>query len=136
VERRTGVFTDTIEANIGLGLVDRAHVEEAARTVEADRFIRELPDGYDTRLALFRRVWGVPAPRQRLQARSDSGDGPLGHVMSLVPDRYFATPRDLSQCAQPFFTAAYGRNPRIRSPLDQPTHLVLPSSRSERYPIS
>ncbi|HEX9700618.1 MAG TPA: ATP-binding cassette domain-containing protein, partial [Acidobacteriota bacterium] len=44
------LFTDTIEANIGLGLVDRARVEEAARTVEADRFIRELPDGYDTRL--------------------------------------------------------------------------------------
>ena len=44
------LFTDTIAENIGLGTVDREKVEAAARVVEADRFIRELPDGYDTRL--------------------------------------------------------------------------------------
>ena len=44
------LFTDTIAENIGLGQVDRERVEAAARIVEADGFIRELPDGYDTRL--------------------------------------------------------------------------------------
>jgi len=44
------MFTETIGDNIGLGVVDRATVEQAARVVEADRFIAELPDGYDTRL--------------------------------------------------------------------------------------
>ena len=44
------LFTDTIENNIGLGQVDRQAVEQAARAVEADGFIRELPDGYDTKL--------------------------------------------------------------------------------------
>lgn len=44
------LFTDSIAANIGLGVVDRERVEEAARVVDADRFITELPDGYDTRL--------------------------------------------------------------------------------------
>ncbi len=44
------MFTDTIAANIGLGVVDRETVEKAARVVEADRFIATLPDGYDTRL--------------------------------------------------------------------------------------
>jgi ATP-binding cassette subfamily B protein len=44
------LFTDSITANIGLGIVDRERVEEAARIVDADRFIAELPDGYDTKL--------------------------------------------------------------------------------------
>ncbi|MGD8331564.1 MAG: ABC transporter ATP-binding protein [Acidobacteriota bacterium] len=44
------MFTETIGDNIGLGVVDRGAVERAARVVEADRFIAELPDGYDTRL--------------------------------------------------------------------------------------
>ncbi len=44
------LFTDTIAGNIGLGVVDRDMVEAAARVVEADRFIRTLPQGYDTRL--------------------------------------------------------------------------------------
>jgi len=44
------MFTDSIAANIGLGVVDRARVEEAAAVVGADRFIAELPGGYDTRL--------------------------------------------------------------------------------------
>ena len=44
------LFTDTIADNIGLGVVDRDSIEEAARVVEADQFIAELPDGYDTKL--------------------------------------------------------------------------------------
>ncbi len=44
------MFTDTIAANIGLGVADRASVENAARVVEAHRFIKTLPAGYDTRL--------------------------------------------------------------------------------------
>ena len=44
------LFTDTIAANIGLGVVGRDRVEAAARVVEADSFVGELPDGYDTRL--------------------------------------------------------------------------------------
>ncbi len=44
------MFTDTIAANIGLGVADRESVEAAARVVEADRFITTLPGGYDTRL--------------------------------------------------------------------------------------
>jgi ATP-binding cassette subfamily B multidrug efflux pump len=44
------MFTDSIADNIGLGVVDRSGVEEAARVVEADRFIDDLPNGYDTKL--------------------------------------------------------------------------------------
>jgi ATP-binding cassette subfamily B protein len=44
------LFTDSIAANIGLGIVDRERVEEAATVVGADRFIAELPEGYDTKL--------------------------------------------------------------------------------------
>jgi ATP-binding cassette subfamily B protein len=47
------VFTGTIRENIRLGNpdLDDDRVEEAARLVHADRFIRRLPDGYDTDLA-------------------------------------------------------------------------------------
>lgn len=46
------LFTDTIAANIGLRdpEIPRTRIEDAARTVEADAFVSELPDGYDTRL--------------------------------------------------------------------------------------
>ena len=46
------LFTDTIANNIGLGVegVSRAQIEASARIVEADEFIRELPDGYETLL--------------------------------------------------------------------------------------
>ena len=44
------MFTDTIAANVGLGVFDRESVKDAARVVEADRFITTLPDSYDTRL--------------------------------------------------------------------------------------
>ena len=44
------MFTDTIVANVGLGVFDRESVKDAARVVEANRFITTLPDSYDTRL--------------------------------------------------------------------------------------
>lgn len=46
------LFTTSIAANIGLGHpgVDAAAIRRAATVVEADSFIAELPDGYDTRL--------------------------------------------------------------------------------------
>ncbi|MBI3857762.1 MAG: ATP-binding cassette domain-containing protein, partial [Planctomycetes bacterium] len=44
------LFAGTIEENIRLGErgIDRARVEEAARAVNADRFISRLPAGYGT----------------------------------------------------------------------------------------
>jgi len=60
VRRRVGVvlqdfhiFSGSVAENIALGDPDisRARVEEAARVVHADPFIRALPQGYDTRLS-------------------------------------------------------------------------------------
>lgn len=44
------LFSDTIRANIAYGLPDatREQIEQAARAAQADRFIAELPQGYDT----------------------------------------------------------------------------------------
>jgi ATP-binding cassette subfamily B protein len=44
------LFTDTIAGNIGLNSseISRERIEEAARRVEADTFIRDLPGGYDS----------------------------------------------------------------------------------------
>ncbi|MFI1013188.1 ABC transporter ATP-binding protein [Streptomyces sp. NPDC020965] len=44
------LFSDTIRANIAYGKPDAtdAEIETAARAAQADRFISELPDGYDT----------------------------------------------------------------------------------------
>jgi ATP-binding cassette subfamily B protein len=44
------LFSGTIAENIALGRpdIDRATVEAAARAVQADRFIRTLPRGYDS----------------------------------------------------------------------------------------
>ncbi|MCX4525748.1 MULTISPECIES: ABC transporter ATP-binding protein [unclassified Streptomyces] len=47
----TWLFGGTIAENIAYGApreVTRAQIEEAARAAHADRFIRTLPDGYDT----------------------------------------------------------------------------------------
>ena len=46
------LFNGTIHENIAFGRPDasRADVEQAAREVGADRFINELPDGYDERV--------------------------------------------------------------------------------------
>lgn len=44
------LFDDTVHANIAYGVpgATREQVEAAARAANADEFIRELPDGYDT----------------------------------------------------------------------------------------
>jgi ATP-binding cassette, subfamily B, multidrug efflux pump len=46
----TWLFGGTIAENIGYGQegADREQIEEAARAAHADRFIRTLPEGYDT----------------------------------------------------------------------------------------
>ncbi len=46
------LFAGTIAENIGYGREDasREEIEAAARAVDADRFIRQLPNGYDTML--------------------------------------------------------------------------------------
>jgi len=48
VQQDVFLFTGDIESNIGLGAagMTRAKVEEAAHSVNADRFIAQLPDGY------------------------------------------------------------------------------------------
>ena len=50
VLQHTFLFSDTVRANIRFGNLDATDeaVEEAARLANADRFIRALPDGYDT----------------------------------------------------------------------------------------
>jgi ATP-binding cassette subfamily B protein len=50
VFEETFLFSDTVRANIAYGRPDATEqqVLEAARAAEADRFIAELPDGYDT----------------------------------------------------------------------------------------
>ncbi|MBD0747424.1 ABC transporter ATP-binding protein [Streptomyces sp. CBMA152] len=44
------LFSDTVRANIAYGKPDatQEEIEKAARAAQADRFIAELPDGYDT----------------------------------------------------------------------------------------
>ncbi|MEN8650311.1 ABC transporter ATP-binding protein [Streptomyces sp. 21So2-11] len=44
------LFSDTVRANIAYGVPDatQEQIETAARAAQADRFISELPDGYDT----------------------------------------------------------------------------------------
>ncbi|MFE3324689.1 ABC transporter ATP-binding protein [Streptomyces sp. NPDC059176] len=44
------LFSDTVRANIAYGKPEASdeEIREAARTAQADRFISELPDGYDT----------------------------------------------------------------------------------------
>ncbi|WP_019886550.1 ABC transporter ATP-binding protein [Streptomyces purpureus] len=44
------LFSDTVRANIAYGRPDATdeQIEQAARAARADRFIAELPDGYDT----------------------------------------------------------------------------------------
>ncbi|MFI0190116.1 ABC transporter ATP-binding protein [Streptomyces sp. NPDC017082] len=46
------LFSDTLRANIAYGRPDATmeEIEAAARAAQADRFIRELPDGYDTKV--------------------------------------------------------------------------------------
>ncbi|WP_445284099.1 ABC transporter ATP-binding protein [Streptomyces sp. DSM 118148] len=46
------LFSDTVGANIAYGRPDatREEIEAAARAAQADRFISELPEGYDTKV--------------------------------------------------------------------------------------
>ncbi|MEV4425315.1 ABC transporter ATP-binding protein [Streptomyces sp. NPDC049602] len=46
------LFSDTVAANIAYGVPDatREQIETAARAAQADRFIAELPAGYDTKV--------------------------------------------------------------------------------------
>lgn len=46
------LFSDTVRANIAYGLpgATQEQIEEAARAAQADRFIAELPEGYDTKV--------------------------------------------------------------------------------------
>ncbi|SFY43432.1 ABC transporter ATP-binding protein/permease [Streptomyces atratus] len=46
------LFSDTVRANIAYGFPDatREQIEEAARAAQADRFIADLPEGYDTKV--------------------------------------------------------------------------------------
>jgi len=62
----TWLFGGTIAENIAYGAqgADRAQVEEAARAAHADRFIRTLPDGYDT--VLDEEGTGVSAGEKQL----------------------------------------------------------------------
>lgn len=50
VSQESVLLSGSVAANIGFGRRDasRAEIEEAARAAAADRFIRALPDGYDT----------------------------------------------------------------------------------------
>lgn len=47
------LFSATIEENVGLWAqsIDRARIEEAARQVHADGFVRRLPNGYATKVS-------------------------------------------------------------------------------------
>ncbi|MGW6392137.1 ABC transporter ATP-binding protein [Streptomyces sp. NPDC055103] len=46
------LFSDTVRANIAYGVPDatQEQIETAARAAQADRFIAELPEGYDTKV--------------------------------------------------------------------------------------
>ncbi|MGX6741400.1 ABC transporter ATP-binding protein [Streptomyces xantholiticus] len=46
------LFSDTVRANIAYGAPDatQEEIEKAARAAQADRFIAELPEGYDTKV--------------------------------------------------------------------------------------
>ena len=53
VTQESFLFTGSIADNIGFGRPDatRAEIEDAARAIGADGFIRALPEGYDTDVA-------------------------------------------------------------------------------------
>ncbi|MFJ7065506.1 ABC transporter ATP-binding protein [Streptomyces sp. NPDC101115] len=46
------LFSETVRANIAYGVPDatQEQIETAARAAQADRFVSELPDGYDTKV--------------------------------------------------------------------------------------
>ncbi|MCB1528846.1 MAG: ATP-binding cassette domain-containing protein [Hyphomicrobiaceae bacterium] len=79
VPQDVALFADTIAANISYGAktASRAEIEAAAVAAQADGFIRNLPDGYDTRLG-ERGVTLSGGQRQRLAiARAVLKDAPI-----------------------------------------------------------
>lgn len=73
------LFNDTIANNIAFGRTDipRERIEQAARLANADEFIRQMPDGYDTRLG-DRGMTLSGGQRQRLSiARALLKDAPI-----------------------------------------------------------
>ncbi|MCB1506764.1 MAG: ATP-binding cassette domain-containing protein [Hyphomicrobiaceae bacterium] len=79
VPQDVALFADTVAANIAYGAehATRAEIEAAARTAQADDFIRNLPDGYDTRLG-ERGVTLSGGQKQRLAiARAILKDAPI-----------------------------------------------------------
>ncbi|MEM1307830.1 MAG: ATP-binding cassette domain-containing protein, partial [Pseudomonadota bacterium] len=79
VSQDVTLFDDTIRANIALGRLDadETAIHEAARRAAADAFIREQPDGYDTRVgAAGTRLSGGQKQRIAL-ARAFVKDAPI-----------------------------------------------------------
>ena len=79
VSQEAVLFDDSVRANIAYGRIDASDrdIEAAARAAGAERFIRELPDGYDTMIGEH----GVKlsgGQRQRLSiARAMLKDAPI-----------------------------------------------------------
>ncbi len=79
VPQDTALFADTVANNIAYGTVGatRADIEAAAEAAHADRFIRDLPGGYDTQLG-ERGVTLSGGQRQRIAlARALLRDAPI-----------------------------------------------------------
>ena len=79
VPQDVALFADTIAANIayGAGKVGRDQIIGAAKAAQADGFIRDLPNGYDTRLG-ERGVTLSGGQRQRIAiARAILRDAPI-----------------------------------------------------------
>lgn len=79
VPQEVALFADTVAGNIsyGAGKVGRAEVVAAAKAAQADGFINELPQGYDTRLG-ERGVTLSGGQRQRIAiARAILRDAPI-----------------------------------------------------------
>ncbi len=79
VPQDVALFADTIAANISYGNANTtmAEIEAAAKAAQAGAFIRDLPDGYDTRLG-ERGVTLSGGQRQRLAiARAILKDAPI-----------------------------------------------------------
>jgi ATP-binding cassette, subfamily B, bacterial len=79
VPQDVALFADTIAANIAYGSADASQtaIEAAAKAAQADVFIRELPEGYNTRLG-ERGVTLSGGQRQRIAiARAILKDAPI-----------------------------------------------------------
>ncbi|MFM2423422.1 MAG: hypothetical protein RL291_1952 [Pseudomonadota bacterium] len=79
VPQDIALFADTIAANIAYGVAEAspADIERAARVAQADGFIRQLPNGYDTMLG-ERGVTLSGGQRQRIAiARAILRDAPI-----------------------------------------------------------